>query len=313
MRAHLAPEYAAALDHLLDALPPPLDGCEQVSLGWEYWCFCQFVQDHGRHDFDRSMPALREMTRRFSAEFAVRPFIARYPERSMALLRAWAQDADPHVRRLASEGSRPRLPWGERLTALQADPGPALPILEALKDDPEEYVRRSVANHLNDLSKDHPEAVVAIAGRWLDGASRDRQRLVRHALRTLIKRGHPGALAALGYGPARVALEALEVSPTAAALGGKVQLTLRLRSTADAAQTLLIDYAVHHVKADGSRSPKVFKWTARSLPAGGALTLTRWHSLKRVTTRRYYPGLHLVEVQINGRSMGRAEFTLSVT
>ena len=141
------------------------------------------------------MRAQHALTRRFSAEFSIRPFLVRDQARTLARLLEWTTDPDPHVRRLCSEGSRPRLPWGMRLTAFVQDPGPVLPILERLKDDPSLYVRRSVANHLGDIAKDHPERVFALCQAWLDGASNERKWLIRHALRHPAGKGHPTALA----------------------------------------------------------------------------------------------------------------------
>ena len=166
-----------------------------------------FVAEQGLGCFETSMRAQKELTKRFTAEFSIRSFLDHHPEKTLERLRIWAGDPDAHVRRLVSEGTRPRLPWAPRLKRFQDDPRPVLELLELLKDDPEEYVRRSVANNLNDISKDHPGLAVEVARRWWDGASEDRRRLVRHGLRTLVKGGNPDALIILGYGrdtPARV-------------------------------------------------------------------------------------------------------------
>jgi 3-methyladenine DNA glycosylase AlkC len=148
----------------------------------------------GRDPFEASMKALHELTRRFTAEFAIRPFLIAQEARTLASLMKWTRDPDPHVRRLCSEGSRPRLPWGLRLQSFVRDPRPTLPILEALKDDPELYVRRSVANHLGDIAKDHPDLVLDLCARWLKGASSERKWLIRHALRYPAKKGSKAAL-----------------------------------------------------------------------------------------------------------------------
>jgi 3-methyladenine DNA glycosylase AlkC len=171
------------------------------------------------------MRVLGEMTKRFSAEFAVRPLIAADPARALPWLVTWAGDENPHVRRLASEGSRPRLPWGLRLKAFVADPGPLLPILSRLRDDLSEMVRRSVANSLNDIAKDHPDLVADVARDWLEDAPRERARLVRHAVRTLVKQGHPATLAALGYGAASVDGTLTMATPTVA-FGGALAFAL---------------------------------------------------------------------------------------
>lgn len=203
LRRHLPPRYSKAVDVLLRSLTPPLTGTEDLGLGvFFYLPHVSFVAEYGLEasgndgidPFEVSMRAQYELTRRFSAELSIRPFLIRWPERTLARLQTWTQDPCPHVRRLCSEGTRPRLPWAERIPALVKDPRPALPILEALKDDPDLYVRRSVANHLGDIAKDHRDLMFKICERWLDGASRERQWLIRHALRHPAKHGVPAAL-----------------------------------------------------------------------------------------------------------------------
>jgi 3-methyladenine DNA glycosylase AlkC len=203
LRATLPPRYAEAIAVLLASLTPPLSRTADLGLGvFFYLPHVSFVAQYGldadgndgEEPFEVSMLAQYELTRRFSAEFSMRPFLIRWPERTLAQLMAWTTDPDPHVRRLCSEGSRPRLPWAMRLPAFMRDPAPLLPLLEALKDDPSLYVRRSVANHLGDIAKDHPERVFALCQRWLDGASKERLWLIRHALRHPARKGVPEAL-----------------------------------------------------------------------------------------------------------------------
>jgi len=199
-----------------------------------------------------------------------------------------------------------------RLSGFVEDPSPVLPLLETLKDDPEEYVRRSVANNLNDIAKDHPDLVAQIAAQWLVGASKERERLVKHACRTLIKQGHPATLAALGFGPPQVVLEALTVTTPVVSLGEALCFEVAMRSTADEDQQLIVDYVIHHVKANGQTSPKVFKWKTMKLKAGTTHAATRRHAIKPITTRKYYAGTHFLELQVNGEVMGRESFELTV-
>jgi 3-methyladenine DNA glycosylase AlkC len=271
-----------------------------------------YVARRGLEHFDLALALLKDLTKRSSAEFAIRPFLMAEQDRTLAVLREWAEDSDHHVRRLVSEGTRPRLPWGTRLPAFVEDPRPVLRLLEALKDDPSEYVCRSVANNLNDIAKDHPDLVVETAVRWLEGASEERRRLVKHACRTLVKQGHPGALEALGYGPPRISLGELTVLTPVVRLGEALSFEVAFRSDSDSEQSLMVDYVIHHRKANGTTSPKVFKWKILTLGAGKEHRAVRKHPIKRITTRTYYPGVHFVELQVNGRAMGREAFELAM-
>lgn len=281
--------------------------------GWAVMPMADYIARHGLDQLDFSMGVLKEMTKRASSEFAVRPFLDSDPVNAMRHIRDWADDASYHVRRLASEGTRPRLPWGMRLTKFVADPSPILPVLEHLRDDPEAYVRRSVANNLNDIAKDHPDMVSAIASQWLAGSpDSNRKRLVRHACRTLIKRGDKTTLAALGYAEPQVSLASLDLDRDRIVFGEKLNISALLRSETDAAQDLVIDYVVHHRKANGETSPKVFKWRTLTLAGRGDTRLEKSHAFKPITTRSYYGGAHAVEVQINGICFGRADFDLVI-
>lgn len=279
--------------------------------GWTAWPLTAWVERSGLDDPNAALDALACLTRHASAEFAIRPFIERHPETTFARLDEWAGSDDLHLRRLVSEGTRPRLPWGRRLVALQRDPSPVLPLLDRLRDDPEEYVRRSVANHLNDIAKDHPALAVEIARRWRAEGGEHVESVVRHGMRTLVKAGDPAALALVGADPA-VIVEAsdLTVEEDAVPLGGSLRFAIALRNPADDPVNLVIDYAVHHRKANGALSPKVFKLATRTLAPGESLAVNRTHSFRPITTRRYYPGAHRIDVRVNGRVVGEADFRL---
>jgi 3-methyladenine DNA glycosylase AlkC len=324
LEAALPASFSAACDVIESALAPPIDVIEAgVSArrdvaapgltGWIVWPLGEFVARRGIDEPERALRALHALTQRLTSEFAIRPFIVAHPGLTLATLRRWTEDPSPHVRRLCSEGSRPRLPWGLRLRALAADPSPTLPILAALQDDPSDYVRRSVANHLNDIAKDHPETVLAWVRQHLPGAPPERRALLSHASRTLIKHGHKGMLALWGTGAAFEGRCALKLRPLRVRVGEHVKMTLTLQSSSATAQSLLIDYTVHHVKADGATSPKVFKGWKLALGSGEKVSLAKAHSFRAVTTRRYHAGAHRVEVSINGSVAATATVQLALT
>lgn len=269
-----------------------------------------FVATFGLDEPDFSLEALRHFTRFGSAEFAIRPFIQRDLDRTLHVMHGWTADPNEHVRRLASEGSRPRLPWGLRLQALVQNPDPTGRILDALRDDPALYVRKSVANHLNDITKDHPRWVLDRLAAWDISQTTHRSWIAKHACRTLIKRGHPQALTLFGFGQKPAVTASLAVSPSTISLGQSLTLTAAITSTARKAQSLAIDYVIHYVKASGGTSEKVFKWTEVTLAPGATLDLTKKQTLRDFTTRRHYSGRHRVELQINGHRVAESAFLL---
>lgn len=279
--------------------------------GWMTFPVTEAVAVRGRDAFEPALALLAELTPRLTAETAVRPFLRADLERALRAMAPWTGHPDPHVRRLASEGTRPRLPWAPRIPALTADPAPVLPLLDALYRDDSEYVRRSVANHLNDISRDHPDTAVGVAARWLATPGPTTARLVRHGLRTLVKSGHTGALTLLGHSPdLPVAVDGPHVRTPEIRIGDHLVFDYAVTNLHDRAADVVIDYVVHHVKADGGRTPKVFKLTTRSLAPGETWRATRRHSLAPISTRRYHPGVHTVQIQVNGRCHGGAPFTL---
>lgn len=280
--------------------------------GWILWPVGEYVARRGVEEPEIALTFLHAMTQRFTAEFAIRPLIVAHEARVLERLQHWMHDPSAHVRRLVSEGTRPRLPWGLQLKRFIADPSPCEPLLEHLVNDSSEYVRRSVANHLNDIAKDHPDRVVAFVTRHLPHATEERRALLRHASRTLIKQGHAAALDAWGHGTPFRGQAELSLSPRRIALGQAVMLQAQLTSTSRAPQELVVDYVVHHVKANGETSPKVFKGWRLTLEPGETRTLTRKHNVKPITTRRYYAGRHEIALQINGKDVARDAFTLTL-
>lgn len=313
---HLPSDYAEAVDILVsifDGENSPEEGLFKETSGWVYWSIAYFVERYGLDDFDISLAAMHTITRHFSCEFAVRPFLLQYPAQTLAILDEWTSDPSPHVRRLVSEGTRPRLPWGSRLPQFIADPTPTLALLDKLKDDESEYVRRSVANHLNDITKDNPAQVVATLQRWNKRESNQNiQWMTRHALRSLVKAGDPEALTLLGFGAAQVSLTDFTILPQTIHMGDAVELAFTLHSESDSEQKLVVDYVIHFIKANGKTSAKVFKLKTAVLSPHRSLTIRKIHSIKPITTRRYYAGTNRVEIQVNGTIVGESAFSLTI-
>lgn len=317
LEQHLSSDFSAAADHLERALAPIAADKDTAAdaetgglQGWFLWAAGEYVARRGMVHPARALECLRAMTQRFTAEFAIRPFVVNHPTLVFETLAQWTTDPSDHVRRLVSEGTRPRLPWGMQLPALIADPSPSLPLLLALLDDPSEYVRRSVANHLNDIARDHPELVADWVERHLPEASPARRKLLRHASRTLIKNAHPRVMQAWGAGTPFNGTVDFSIAPGTIRLGERVSLEVTLRSHGATDQSLEIDYVVHHVKADGRTTPKVFKGWKTTVRSGATVTLSRRHAVKAITTRRYYAGVHRVTIQVNGTTVADAAFEL---
>jgi len=312
LRRHLPDDFERAVAILLDSLDQPHDRDPALNLAaFLYMPHTMFVAQYGLEHFEVSMRAQHALTQRFTAEFSIRPFLEHHPDATLRQLKMWATDPNVHVRRLVSEGTRARLPWAPRLRQFQADPTPVLALLDLLKDDPELYVRRSVANNLNDIGKDHPEVLARTAAAWLKGASAERTWIVGHALRSAVKRGEAGALAVLGFGKAaQVAVRQVQINPTVVRVGAQVRIRLDVVNTQTHVQRVLVDLAVHYIKANGQSSAKVFKLKSLVLSAGQTVTLAKTLSLAEMTTRKHYPGLHRVEVILNGQAQPLGVFEL---
>ncbi|MFP2910227.1 DNA alkylation repair protein [Pyxidicoccus sp. 3LFB2] len=304
MHRALPPDYPNAVEVLLRSLGP--ERVETEGSGMEVFFYMPhtlYVAEHGLEHFEESMRAQHALTKRFTAEFSIRPYLEHHPDRTLARLREWATDANVHVRRLVSEGTRPRLPWASRLRAFQQDPRPVLALLELLKDDPELYVRRSVANNLNDIGKDHPDVLVRVAKAWMKDAPPEREWLIRHALRSAIKRGEPEALEVVGARkPSGIEVRATALPPRAS-VGGTVDVRFEVANRSGRSQTLVVDLAVYFQKASGEARPKVFKVRALTLEPGQAEEVGKRVSFKQLTTRRHYPGPHRFEALVNGQGM----------
>ncbi len=282
--------------------------------GVEYIFFPDFIELRGMEKPEHepaSLAALAEISRYSTSEFAIRPFLLRRPEAVMERLALWSKSPDEHVRRLASEGCRPRLPWGTRLPVFVRDPEPVLSLLETMLDDASEYVRRSVANNLNDIAKDHPQRVLELAVREI-GRSARTDWILKHGCRTLLKQGLPEALALFGYPAAADAgVEQFRILTPSVEFGGELEFSFEVHNRGDDSVPLRIEYEIGFVKASGSLSGKRFKLSERSYPPGIS-AVARHHALKPITTRRYYPGVHALKVLVNGVELAAGSFELTM-
>jgi 3-methyladenine DNA glycosylase AlkC len=270
------------------------------------------VADYGLDDFELSMQAQYELTQRFTAEFSIRPYLMLYPEQTLARLQTWATDSSVHVRRLVSEGTRPRLPWAPRLRSFQENPQPVLALLELLKDDPELYVRRSVANNLNDIGKDNPDVLIETTQRWLQNATPERRWLVTHALRSALKRGDANALKVMGFGTqSHIEVCHVVIAPQHVYTGESVKIRFDVVNAGTETQRLLIDLGIYFVKRYGGNHRKVFKLKTVELAAAESIRLAKTISLQEMTTRTHYAGVHRVEAIVNGEPTPLGQFVLS--
>lgn len=279
--------------------------------GFDGLLFSEYVQNHGIEHPDISLNALEVFTQYGTAEFAIRPFIERYEEMTMSRMLVWSKNENEHVRRLSSEGCRPRLPWASALPKFKKDPSQILSILENLKDDPSLYVRKSVANNLNDISKDHPETVLALLEKWNEDASKDRLWIIKQALRGLIKAGNPRALSIIGFEKVAAKIEDLSM-PEVVKLGDKFKFSFKLTNPSRKSAQYLIDYVVYHQKANGTLTPKVFKIGSFTAESTSSKTIEKTHAIVPITTRKYYAGEHKIAIQVNGEILQSLPFILEI-
>ncbi|GGF35801.1 DNA alkylation repair protein [Subtercola lobariae] len=334
--------------------------------GWLIWPVTEAVSARALEppvrpdDFDDALALLAELTPRLTAEFAIRGLLQADLARALPTILSWVQSPDPHVRRLASEGTRAFLPWAKRVAALLENPESTLPIINALYRDESDYVRRSVANHLNDLSRQSPDLAASVAAEWMLAPDANTAHVVRHGLRSLVKKGHGATMALFGFSPnhgvavtgpvlrateppdpvvldpahldsallgrallGRGLLDSVPLNPVPldpvplnplplveVTIGDELAFSVSLTNPTAQPATLVVDYVVHHRKANGTQTTKVFKLTTTTLGPGQSVTYERRHSFKRITTRTYHPGEHAIEVQVNGVASGRTAFLL---
>lgn len=309
LKTHLPEDYSESLTILMDAM-------EKGKLkGFSLWPFSEYISQFGLNHFDESMKAMYKLTQNFTSEWAIRPYILKDHKKVLKYFEKWAKDKNVHVRRWVSEGSRPLLPWGQKIPLFIMDPTHTLLLLNMLKFDDEIYVRKSVANHLNDISKNHPQVVIEILRIWQkDASENDLDKLTwitRHSLRTLIKKGHPGALRLMGVdGKASVTVSDLKLNKKNFRINDSLEFNLHIKSTSKSSQKIIVDYAIDFMKANGKKGKKIFKLKSFELKKGEEVTLVKKHSLKPITTMKYYPGEHHLYIQINGHIVKEISWNL---
>lgn len=283
---------------------------QHTKRGYTNLLFPDYVGLYGLEHFELSMEALKYFTCFGSSEFAIREFLKRDFKKTIKVMTIWAEDTNEHVRRLASEGSRPRLPWSFKIDEVIKDPKLTQVILFKLKEDKSAYVKKSVANHLNDVSKDHPNQMLAFVKTW-NKSNPDSAWIIKHASRTLIKKGHSGSLAVFDFEKhPKIEISQFKIHPTKIHLGEVISFSFSLKSLKSKTQKLVIDYKMHYCKKSGASSVKVFKLKEVQLQANQVLCILKKQEIKDFSTRTHYPGKHKIEIQINGKILAVSGFQL---
>ncbi|HYO22654.1 MAG TPA: DNA alkylation repair protein [Flavisolibacter sp.] len=280
-----------------------------MKAGFEHMFFPDFIEQYGLEDLRTSLEAMETVTQFTSCEFAIRPFLLEYPDEVMAQMLQWSRHPHPHVRRFSSEGCRPRLPWAMAIPALKKDPSHILPILENLKEDESLFVRKSVANNLNDISKDHPDIVVQVVKSW-KGVSKETDWIIRHGCRTLLRKAHSSTYELFGLdGAAACQLSNFKLSNTKVKIGGRLGFSFALK-TGNMPARLRIEYAVYYAKARGKQSRKIFQIRENVFQPENNYVFNKEQRFQDFTTRKHHPGKHKLAVVVNGRELAAEEFFL---
>jgi 3-methyladenine DNA glycosylase AlkC len=268
-----------------------------------------YIEVYGIDHFEISMKAFETITQFVSCEFAVRPFFIKYGDRMVNQMILWSMHKNDKVRRLSSEGSRPRLPWAMAIPALKKDPSPILPILENLKNDPSESVRRSVANNINDIAKDHPDIVMKLARNW-KGISKETDAIIKHGSRTLLKKGHADILNHYGLKSKNILVSDFKIDNPIVKTGGHVSFSFLISNEDKKEQIVRLEYGLYYNKANNQLARKVFKISEKKYKAGAKIEISRKQSFRKITTRVFYPGKHQLSVIVNGEEKAIKDFLL---
>jgi 3-methyladenine DNA glycosylase AlkC len=278
--------------------------------GFEYMFFPDFIEQYGLDDVETSLKAIEKITQFISCEFAIRPFLLKYQNKVMAQMLKWSEHHHEHVRRFSSEGCRPRLPWAMAIPALKNDPSPILPILENLKNDASLFVRKSVANNLNDIAKDHPQIVVDLAKKW-KGQSKETDWIIKHGCRTLLKQADQNVYQIFGLnGKAECEVKNLKLSQSKIKIGDRLGFSFVLKATDKKPSKLRLEYAVYYVKANGKQSRKLFKLAENNYQPTTIYSFKKEQRFQDFTTRKHFPGKHKIGIIVNGKELAAKEFML---
>ncbi len=291
---------------LLIKIAPELDALHN-------WIMTDYVRIHGVNYFEESINALKELTKYGTSEFAIKVFINRYTDKMIPILNEWAIDDNEHVRRLAAEGSRPRGVWVEHIDEFKKDPKPVLDLLEKLKADPSLYVRKAVANNLNDISKEHPKTVIRISKRWKKDKNKLTDWIIKHGCRSLIKQGYPEVFPLFDFASdPKIEISDFALKKTKIKLNDKIEIPFSISSSSNRTQKLAIDYAIQYMKKNGKLSRKVFKLSEKKLESSKQIDLRLRHSFINNSTRKHNNGKHQIELMVCGKSFGIIDISLSV-
>lgn len=309
LKDHLSGDYPQQITSILNMIPT-LRKKGIGKYGFEFMFFADFVELYGLDHYQISIDAMETITQFVSCEFAIRPFIIKYPEKLIPKLKTWSGHDNEHVRRLASEGCRPRLPWAMALPDFKANPTPILPILENLKNDPSLYVRRSVANNLNDIAKDNPHIVIQTAKRW-HGKTEETDWIVKHACRTLLKQGNQDIMKLFGFGAVdNVKIQNFKTLTPKVNIGERLEFSFDLINNNTSASKIRLEYGVYYLKANGSLSKKVFKISEKNYAKCSTTTIQKYQSFKIISTRKFHVGGHRLSIIVNGHELEILNFEL---
>lgn len=306
---HLSNDFKNNIEIILDLIPVlERNGFKPDNL--EFIFFPDFIEIYGENDYKTAVKAFETITQFVSCEFAVRPFIINNQKAMMKQMFTWSNHEHPMVRRLATEGCRPRLPWAMAIPSLKANPKPIISILENLKNDVSESVRRSVANNLNDISKDNPNTVISLVKKW-KGKTKETDALTKHACRTLLKQGNAEVMELFGFGRTdKIKISDFKILTPIVKIGSALEFSFNLKNTDKKISKIRLEYGLYYQKANGTLSKKVFKISEKGYPKNSITKINRKQSFKIITTRKFYTGKHQVSIIVNGEKLERIDFEL---